>query len=59
LSGSISDYNNKPHGKLYGFTPTEILNGIDPDKAKYKNDIAKARKTRLLQNQSIPCCQSK
>jgi len=59
LSNSVDDYNDKPHGKLYGLTPNEMLNGNDPAKDNYQNDIAEARKKRLLQNQSIECCQSK
>jgi hypothetical protein len=59
LSNSVDDYNDKPHGKLYGLTPNEVLNGNDPSKDNYQNDIAEARKKRLLQNQSKECCQSK
>ena len=44
---------------LYGLTPNEVLNGNEPAKDNYQNDIAEARKKRLLQNQSIECCQSK
>ena len=58
LSNSVDDYNDKPHGKLYGLTPYDVLNGNDPTKDNYQNDIAVARKKRLLQNQSIECCQS-
>ena len=59
LSNSVDDYNDKPHGKLYGLTPNEVLNGNEPAKDNYQNDIAEARKKRLLQNQSKECCQSK
>ena len=59
LSNSVDDYNDKPHGKLYGLTTNEVLNGNDPAKDNYQNDIAEARKKRLLQNQSIECCLSK
>lgn len=59
LSYSIVDYNNKPHGKLYGLTPIEVLNGEKPNKDIFKNDIANAKKNRLIQNQSIECCESK
>ena len=59
LSTSVPDYNNKPHGRLYGLTPNEVLNGNEPAKDNYQNDIAEARKKRLLQNQSKECCQSK
>ncbi len=59
LSMSVPDYNKKPHGSLYGLTPNEVLNGNEPAKDNYQNDIAEARKKRLLQNQSKECCQSK
>ena len=59
LSTSVPDYNNKPHGRLYGLTPNEVLNGNEPAKDNYQSDIAEARKKRLLQNQSKECCQSK
>jgi len=59
LSMSVPDYNNKPHGRLYGLTPNEVLNGNEPAKDNYQSDIAEARKKRLLQNQSKECCQSK
>jgi hypothetical protein len=59
LSHSIVEYNSKPHGKLYGLTPDEVLNGQKPNREIFRNDIAKARKSRLIQNQSIQCCESK
>jgi hypothetical protein len=37
----------------------EVLNGNEPAKDNYQNDIAEARKKRLFQNQSIECCLSK
>jgi putative transposase len=58
LPDSISDYNDKPHGKSYRLTPNNVLKGNVPDKHKFKNDIAHARKSRLLQNQLTVCCQS-
>jgi len=30
LMKSIPDYNNKPHGRLYGLTPFEVLEGEVP-----------------------------
>ena len=59
LSNSVDDYNDKPHGKLYGLTPNEVLNGNDPAKNNYQNDIAEARKKRLKQNRLIECCENK
>ena len=38
LSTSIPDYNNKPHGRRYGLTPYEVLNGNVPAKDKYQQD---------------------
>ena len=50
LSMSVPDYNNKPHGRLYGLTPNEVLNGNIPVKDNYQQDMIKARKNRLEQN---------
>ena len=47
LSTSVPDYNNKPHGRLYGLTPYEVLNGNVPVKDKYQQDMIEARKNRL------------
>ena len=59
LSHSVDDYNEKPHGGLFGLTPNETTNGNSPNKDKFKNDIAESRKNRLLKNQLIECCQSR
>jgi len=36
LMKSIPDYNNKPHGRLYGLTPFEVLEGEVPSKDMFK-----------------------
>ena len=59
LSTSVPDYNNKPHGRLYGHTPNEVLDGIIPDKKRFQQDMIKARLRRLEQNLLIECCESK
>jgi hypothetical protein len=59
LSTSVPDYNNKPHGRLNGLTPNEVLNGIIPVKDNYQQDMIKARKNRLKQNRLIECCENK
>ena len=59
LSTSVPDYNNKPHGRLYGLTPNEVLNGNVPVKDKYQQDMIEARKNRLKQNRLIECCEKK
>ena len=57
LSTSVPDYNNKPHGRLYGLTPNEILNGNIPVKDNYQQDMIKAKQNRLKQNRLIACCE--
>jgi len=59
LLSSVPDYNNKPHGRLYGLTPNEVLNGNIPVKDNYQLDMIKARKNRLEQNRLIECCENK
>ena len=44
LLSSVPDYNNKPHGRLYGLTPNEVLNGNVPVKDNYQQDMIKAGK---------------
>jgi hypothetical protein len=59
LSNSVPDYNNKPHGRLYGLTPNEVLNGNIPVKDNYQQDMIKARTNRLKHNRLIECCENK
>ena len=56
LERSIPDYNQKPHGALYGLTPTEVLNGEIPSRDQFQDEKLKARKNRLMMNQKIECC---
>ena len=53
LSTFVPDYNNKPHGRLYGLTPYEVLNRNVPAKDKYQQDMIEARKNRLEQYRLI------
>jgi hypothetical protein len=57
LESSVNDYNNKPHGKLFGLTPTEALDGAVPIPNQFHQAIARARKERLQKNQEMKCCQ--
>lgn len=57
LESSVEDYNNKPHGKLYGLTPQEALDGAVPVPNQFHQEIARARKERLIKNQETKCCQ--
>ena len=56
LKKSNPDYNHKPHGDLYGLTPSEVLNGGIPSRDWFKEEKIEARKTRLIMNQKIECC---
>ena len=56
LNESVTAYNTKPHGKLYGLTPDEVLNGTIPAKDHYKTQIATARKERTALNRVNTCC---
>ena len=56
LKRSIPDYNHKPHGALFGLTPSEVLNGESPSRDLFKEEKTEARKERLIMNQKIECC---
>ncbi len=57
LKQSIPDYNNKPHGRLYGLTPFEVLQGEVPNRDQFKEQKEQARKERLEQNMKVECCE--
>jgi len=57
LKKSIPNYNLKPHRALYGLTPFEVLNGENPSRNLFKEEKTEARKTRLIMNQKIECCE--
>jgi putative transposase len=57
LKGSIPDYNQKPHGTLYGLTPSEVLNGEIPSRDQFTDEKLRARKIRLMMNQKMECCE--
>jgi hypothetical protein len=46
-----------PQKNLYGLTPNEVLNGVIPDKHRFKTQIAATRKKRIS-NQSIAIIES-
>ncbi|MBI2968376.1 MAG: transposase [Bacteroidetes bacterium] len=55
LEQSVNEYNNRYHSALYGYTPSEVLNGSVPDKYKFSAQIAQARKERILKNKEQLC----
>ncbi len=56
LASSVPNYNNKPHGRIYGFTPNEVLDGAIPTTDVYSIQKLEARKLRNEQNKLILCC---
>lgn len=56
LSHIIDDYNNKPHGALYGMTPDEVWSGKIPNKHRYESLKKLARDKRLEINRNTKCC---
>lgn len=57
LQDAVVDYNFKPHGKLHGFTPQEVLEGTVPLANQFQQAILNAHKERILKNQEMRCCQ--
>jgi len=55
LDWYVEDFNNRPHGSLYGFTPAEVMNGQIPDKHHFAEKIAAARIARVAENQAFDC----
>jgi putative transposase len=48
----MADYNEMPQAYLHGLTPSEVLQGTQPDETKWRERIADARNKRLLVNQN-------
>jgi len=55
LEWYVNDFNNRPHGSLFGFTPAEVMNGQIPDKHHFAEKIAAARIARVAVNQAYDC----
>jgi hypothetical protein len=47
---AVENYNHKPHVALFGLTPIEALNGAVPDRDRFANEIALARRRRIEEN---------
>ena len=51
----MNDYNNRPHGSLYGVTPLESLAGVVADKQHYKIKLKEAQQARMEVNRQKAC----
>ena len=55
LKFAVYDYNNRPHSKLHGCTPTEVLNGAIPNKLLFSDNIKKSVSLRMVDNLNSLC----
>ena len=55
LEYAVPDYNNKPHGSLFGFTPNEVCDGQIPVKDLLKDKMIAARAVRVAENRKSNC----
>lgn len=55
LSTAISEYNRIPQHSLHGLSPEEVLNGMIPDKDRFKIQIASARQVWEQLNKNFRC----
>lgn len=47
---------NRYFGELHGLTPQQVLDGETPNKHKFKDQIAKAKKERIEANKTFSAC---
>ena len=52
---AVMDYNNRPHPKLFGLTPNEVLGGEIPNKNRFDSDMKNAFTKRIFENLNSNC----
>ena len=55
LEKAVEEYNKKPYHPLHGLTPNDVFAGKLPDKAMFKNEIAEAKRQRIIENRADIC----
>ena len=55
LSKVVPEYNNRPHGVLYGCSPAKVLAGRLPDSVRFRKEIMAAKARRYRENGSGNC----
>ena len=56
VSAAIVDYNDhRPHGSLYGLTPTEAYDGLDKSTLLTFEKLKEAQKARIEHNKKSRC----
>ena len=51
----VENYNNRPHSKLFGLHPIEVLNGAIPDRHSFTIEIKSAVTNRIESNLNNEC----
>lgn len=51
----LENYRNRPLKALEGFTPSEVLYGAIPEKHRFADNIAAAKRDRVAENQAFDC----
>ncbi|PJZ71481.1 transposase [Leptospira perolatii] len=55
LEKAVPEFNSRPNGVLFGFTPNEVLAGAIPDKFRFSTQIKDAATKRVQVNQNNHC----
>lgn len=55
LEKAIPEYNNRPHSKLGGLSPQEVLSGVILDKEAIKNGFTQSYQARIEENRKVRC----
>ncbi|EMK26112.1 DDE-type integrase/transposase/recombinase [Leptospira kirschneri] len=55
LKSAVSEYNSRPSGVLFGYSPNEVLNGAIPDKHLFADQIKRAASKRSELNRTEAC----
>nr|WP_236712655.1 transposase [Leptospira weilii] len=55
LKAAVPEYNSRPSGVLFGFSPDQVLNGEVPDKHRFVEQIKEAAAMRPKFNKQDLC----
>ncbi|TGM89590.1 transposase, partial [Leptospira mayottensis] len=53
LKDAVPEYNSRPSGVLFGFSPLQVLNGEVPDKYRFVDQIKEAASRDLISTNKI------
>lgn len=55
LEQAVPEFNSRPSGVLYGYSPNEVLAGAIPDKFRFSAQIKDAVTMRVQRNRTDQC----